>query len=283
MQIDLIQIVKELRENSVSLYPTNIDPKIPADVAKLFETFCQLPMNVKLLYSLDPEEDNPKQFDTGYIYRDRKDGSRDSKEMFHYKDGLRDKYRAMGLNLPDSLDQLLSIMEAIYNLSLMMTAKLTEGLDKDFPGFHDQYFPNGLTGLNPGNVIRLILYKAQENQLIAVHHRDRSGITFQLAESKGGMWGGVVPQGIIDGCKGIEDETMRHEYYDPFMSPINKADTLIPVFFGMKGQNMTNGVLKALMHKVVDIDSYVEGYTRWSMIFFAHPIKVSAGSKNDRH
>lgn len=275
--------VREFSAGSRTVLPPIVSPARIESLAANWLAFNQLSQEEKNRFGLDPDEDGD--IDTGYSFPQSRIETagqpKDAKDYFHYRSGLKIRMRKECGDLPKELEAMLDDCEVINNHGINIAKVVISNLNKQFPGIYYKFFPPGSE--NCKVVLRLILYHESADQLIARHHVDKSGLTFQWAESRGGLHVGKVTEWPFGDRVLFEELSLddQRRWLDKFLLPVKKKDPYeLLVFPGRKMSILTGGKIPELYHKVADPESVNPGYRRWSIVQFFHPDGVRLAGRN---
>ncbi|MDB5259324.1 MAG: hypothetical protein JWO73_532 [Candidatus Taylorbacteria bacterium] len=190
---------------------------------------------------------DPKDWDDGYVYRERSD---DKKHFFHFRPYLFALLEHAGADYSAHI-KWLEDLDALWHFSHQRFYEVLVGLDCEVPGYG---FAHKFMSPAPRSkhVIRLLSYEnaMTPGMQLGKPHIDRNFGTFQLHETH--------PALVL-------------EFPDPVDYKPIAGHTL--VFTGAKAQKLTEGKLRGVCHSVVvpkDFVPQANERPRQSAVFFAH-------------
>lgn len=222
----------------------HIDGLLREDVARategLFRFDAETPRETQKLWEVhvprDPDYDEP---DDGVI---RKDGI-DQKIYLHWRPDLEVLLHERGITLTGEQEEWFAHCARIHAACCRSLLEVTLRMDHMRPGYH---FAERIRGAMDQHCLRILKYYRREKPgPLARTHTDRNGITFGIDASADGF------------CAQLGWDTV------PCPAP---ALPQVICFSGSQLEKITEGAVRALHHKVVDIHNGTR--ERSAMVFF---------------
>jgi len=233
-------------------YPKSITYLI--DDAEAWNNFCGLSRELKEKFSFPHRQ---KEGDIGYFWRSKSEG-REDKEYFHIYPNMVEMIRADGLDdlvesnpvLKKFFDYTDKVYESVHNFALAIGGEM----GKEIPALGEL-----ISGGKIRSVLRLLHYtNADDTEVIATQHFDRSLYTLHLYES----------------APGLQFLNYDMEWTD---APISNGKTV--VFNGYRIEKLSEGDLQKTWHRVVRVGEHKD---RISLVLFVWTDVVPSYSQDSR-
>lgn len=168
---------------------------------KAYDTFTQLPEELKERLTFPGTEGRERNTRAGYFRKTQKD----KKQIFHYTDKLRINLTNQGL--PSEAKEFLTLAEEFYSVALSGLSKIIEDYH---PLVHSVHFAK--SG-EQNHHLRFIKYdKTLPGQTIAAPHYDQSTLTIALCESEQGLRIGTGPNDVSDYIRDPDESVLFPGY-----------------------------------------------------------------------
>lgn len=252
---------ENIKKNSFAEFSFPISREEFSKTADCFFEFLSLPYEAKQKFLLYIDHEDPESM-VGYLKRQHKNGDYDEKEYFHYNRYAEAEFSKLADEIGPKASEFFKRARYVYGSAELVMGRIIKALDGEYPGLYDRFFP---TNAFPHFYLRFLKYNTMgKGNFLAGAHYDQGACTLALAESAPGL------------RIGLNEATLKE---------VKQKEGTVIFMPGLQLRLLTSEEFTPAWHDVVQKsdDAFSEDAARWSIVFFADPIKKEKTTWEDRH